>query len=180
MPFFNLLPLSVPLNRKNSFISLVHICHPSLLPLSFLKPREEDVHNCFKLRSSGLSLQAVLDTPDMFLHLTSNLFFPEQLWLSLFALLQQSTTDWTLRNNRYGSLTVLEFGKFKTKTQASSMSSKGPTGRTVAFWGLLWESSFLPWSFLCFLTTQLWLEISAVSTFVWSLVHRRSHPIPWL
>ena len=83
MPFFDLLPLSVPLNRKVSFISLVHICHPSLLPFSFLKPREADVHNCFKLHSSGLSLQAALDTADMstrwFLHLTSNFFFPEQL-----------------------------------------------------------------------------------------------------
>lgn len=62
MPFFDLLPLSVPLNRKISFISLVQICHPSLLPLSFLKPRDTDVHNCFKLHSSGLSLQAALDT----------------------------------------------------------------------------------------------------------------------
>lgn len=56
MPFFDLLPLSVPLNRKISFISLVQICHPSLLPLSFLKPRDTDVHNCFTLHSSGLSL----------------------------------------------------------------------------------------------------------------------------
>lgn len=64
MPFFDLLPLSVPLNRKISFISLVQICHPFLLPLSFLKPRDTDVHNCFKLHSSGLSLQAALDTAD--------------------------------------------------------------------------------------------------------------------
>lgn len=65
MPFFDLLPLTVPLNRKISFISLVQICHPSLLPLSFLKPRDTDVHDCFKLHSSGLSLQAALDTADM-------------------------------------------------------------------------------------------------------------------
>lgn len=105
-----------------------------------------------KLHRSGLSLLAALDTADMstrqFLHLTSKFFFPEQLWPSLFALLQQSTTNWTLRNNRYGSLTVLEFGKFKSKTQVWSVSSKGPTGRTVAFWSLLWENSFFPWNFL--------------------------------